>query len=644
MFFTFMNTDEQTQTCFDHGNNYLCQGNYEQAITCYQKALDLNSDCAQILYNLAVAFHKQNRIHEAIEHYWLALRKNPDLAQAHFNLADAYAKLNRTKEACDAYLEALRIEPHNAQAAYNLGNEYQSQKENPKALRAYQYVLSINPAHVQALNNMGMILRETHPEQALNILRQACRLEPDFANAWYNLAETCLVLKNPDEAERYYKKAIALAPTMEIFHNNLGNAYRNQKRYNEAIDCYRKVIELKPELAEGYYNLGSVFQLNEDFGQALKYLKYAIELRSDYTEAWNNMGLACKNIGELDRAMTCFTRALSIDPNFATAYWNRSFVYLLKRSYRQGWKDFEWRFKIPIANTLYPFRLKGKRWQGQDAPGTRILVHDEQGIGDTLQFVRYLPLVKRRCESVIFETRPELIDLFKCLIGVDKIVPRPKQKPTSQPYDYYVPLLSLPKIFATTPETIPGVVPYIFADPEKIEAWRSQLPGSGYKIGLVWAGRPEHTNDHNRSCPLKTLLPLLKMKNVAFVSLQTGPAVKQIRTLPESIRPIEIGTRLKDFADTAGVVHQLDLLISVDTAVAHLAGAMGKLVWMLVPFIPDWRWTMRGKNTIWYPGMRLFRQNTPKLWDDVILSIISNLSVTQGSHQLQNTLQLERDN
>jgi hypothetical protein len=273
---------------------------------------------------------------------------------------------------------------------------------------------------------------------------------------------------------------------------------------------------------------------------------------------------------------------------------------------------------MPNWKSLYPLRPQSPRWDGKPYPKAVILIHDEQGLGDTLQFVRYMPLVKERCAKTILETRKELVSLLAGVPGIDEIVIRPDRASMQAPCDFHMPLMSLPGLFQTTPETIPGGVPYLQADSEKSEAWSSSLPSDGLRVGLVWAGRPQHTNDKNRSCRLADLMPLLTLEDTIFVSLQKGPASEQLKELPKEVSVLDINQQLQDFSDTAAVVTNLDVVVTVDTAMAHLAGAMGKQAFLLVPFIPDWRWGARRLDSPWYPSMRLFRQSKPNEWPAVV--------------------------
>jgi len=341
---------------------------------------------------------------------------------------------------------------------------------------------------------------------------------------------------------------------------------------------------------------------------------------------WNNLALTWKNMGKLDRSIECFNRAVELAPKLAEARWNRSFVYMLKEDYKSGWLDFLWRFAIADWRAIYPFRLQGTRWDGRPMPGKTILVHDEQGLGDTLQFVRYLPLVRARCARVVLETRKELIELLRTAEGVDEIIERSDDGRPRADYHAYTPLMNLPLFFGTTRANVPNRVPYLAAEPAKASQWRSRWPDRGPRVGLIWADWPQDVNDRNRSIHLHQLSPLLEAPGIHFVGLQKGPGEEQIVDLPRDIRFENMGGELNDFRDIAACLANLDLVIAVDTVVAHLAGAMGRPVWMIVPFIPDWRWGMHRIDSPWYPTMRLFRQPHPKAWAPVISTMATALT------------------
>lgn len=601
----------------------------------------------------ASAHHAMGRVDEAMAGYQAALALRPDLVEAHFNLGLIHLSRDRYQAAIDAYLTALSLKPHWPEAHFNLAQAYEQAGVPEAAVIAYERALELKSDYYEACYNLGChLLRTTRYDLAVQRLTQATRLKSTCSEAYNNLgqayeglndfeaAEKCYAIAHAmdpsmleacfnlaqrkkasgqlDEAAALYGQAVARHPDSAAAANNLGNIYREQERYEEAIACYRQVVALEPGLAEGYYNLGSALRLNESFQEALIQLHKAVQLRPDYADAWNNLALTLKNIGDLDRSLKCFNRAVNLNPELAVARWNRSFVHLLKEDFHAGWSDFEWRFRIPQHKTIYPFHLEGERWLGQAAPEATILVHDEQGLGDTLQFVRYLPLLKARCGKVLLETRAELLDLLQRNRIADQIIVRSADGRPKAAYDFYIPLMSLPGLFQASAQTIPKDVPYVVADRKKAEQWRDKLAAPGLKVGLVWSGRPQHGNDRNRSCRLADLMPLLQIPGIHFVGLQKGVGAEQAEALPPGIDFINIGDDLKDFGDTAAVLANLDLLISVDTAVIHLAGAMGRPAWVMIPFIADWRWGMYRQDCLWYPTVQLFRQERPKDWPGVV--------------------------
>jgi tetratricopeptide (TPR) repeat protein len=539
--------------------------------------------------------------------------------QSIFHQANLQLKNERYAQALDGYCRVLALNPDTYEAHYNKGLIHLHKKEFEAAIAGFKKASELKPQWAEAHNYLGQAYEGASDLKTAEALyAKAHAIDPNMIPACLNLAQRLKTRGCLDEAKQLYKQVLAINPDAVVAINNLGNIYRDQQRLDAAIACYRHIVDLEPALAEGHYNLGSALRLNESYQQAIIHLHRAIQLKPDYADAWNNLALTFKNMGDLDRALICFNRAITFNPDSAVARWNRSFVHLLKEDFSAGWIDFEWRFRLPHWTTIYPFQLEGARWSGQHAPQSTILIHDEQGLGDTLQFMRYLPLVKARCRKVILETRLELSYLLQGLRCVDQIIVRPSDGRPAAVYDYYIPLMSLPSLFQTTSLSIPMEVPYISAHKDKVAHWRDKLPHSVLKIGLVWSGRPQHTNDRNRSCRLADLLPLLQLPDIHFVGLQKGAGSEQITELPPGINFVNCGEELNDFSDTAALLENLDLLISVDTAVVHLAGAMGKPAWVMIPFIPDWRWGMHREDCLWYPTLRLFRQTSPKDWPGVI--------------------------
>lgn len=574
--------------CIQRADALRSRGDRASAIAFYRRAAELRPDSAEVLFKLASCRHDGGQLDEALAGYLKAALLQPDLVEAHYNAGLVQQTLGRASEAAACYQRALRIRPDFAHAHNNLGQIHLGCRQ---------------------------------VERALSCFRQAIHHKPDFAEPHFNMGEALHAQKKHAEAVDHYRIALQLKPAMAEAWNNLGTALRDQGDLNEAVDCYRRVVALRPFLAEGHYNLGSALKDAGDHTGAVESLAMALNLRRDYPEAWNNLGLAHKSSGDYLHSLECLTEAVRLKPDLAEAHWNRSFLYLLLGRFPEGFDDYEWRFKLPRWQMIYPFRQNLPRWNGRRDKHCRVLVHDEQGLGDTLQFVRYLPMLKERCGKVILETQPPLVELLRGLPGVDEIVARPVDGPQNRGADCHVPLMSLPGIFGTCVSSIPSVVPYLWADLPKASQWKKRLGHSKFNVGIVWAGRPQHQNDKNRSCRLRHLAPLANIHGVRLFSLQKGPAASQIQEagldgLVENLDP-----ELKDFTDTAAVVANMDVIITVDTSVAHLAGAMARPVWLLLPFVPDWRWLLDREESPWYPTMHLFRQEKGDGWESVLRRI-----------------------
>jgi tetratricopeptide (TPR) repeat protein len=560
------------------------RGDHAGPAAFHRSALDLRPDRAAALLKLAACLHDEGRLSEALSAYRTAAEIQPDLAEAHYNAGLIQQSAGRLSEAEVFYRKALQAKPDFA----------------------------------EALNNLGQVhLTGRRVEQALACFQKAARLKPDAAEPHFNLGKVFQDARRPAEAIAHYRTAVQLRPAMVEAWNNLGTALKDQGDLPGAIECYRRVTALRPDLAEGQYNLGSALKDTGDHPGAVAVLERALVLRRDYPEAWNNLGLVEKARARYEQSIHCFSQALQLKPEMAEARWNRAFVHLLTGNFACGWQDFEARHELPQWKLFYPFRPLSPRWDGSPLSSGSILVHDEQGLGDTLQFVRYLPKVKERCARVVLETQAPLVHLLKDLPGVDAVTERPATAPHRSMADAHIPLMSLPRIFGTMADSIPAVVPYIWPDLEKARAWSGRISGPGLNVGLAWAGRPEHHNDRNRSCRLEQFAALARIPGMRFFSLQKGPAARQIHQAGLQEAVVDLDPELKDFTDTAAAAANLDLVITVDTSVAHLAGAMARPVWVLLPFVPDWRWMLDRDDSPWYPSMHLFRQEKPGEWESV---------------------------
>jgi len=502
--------------------------------------------------------------------------------------------------------------------ALETAGRYHRNGDIQQAQRQYQRILQVEPSQPEALHALGVIAFQLKKyDTASNLIGNAIENKPNVPQFHYNLGLVFILLKREEKAIQVFEKAIEINPDYAEAYYNLGLALKKQRQFEKAVLNFKHVMKLTPDDADAYYNLGNTYEALDRYEAAVENYQLAIKKNGAFAGAFNNLALVLKAMGRIDEAIVYLREAVRLQPGLADAHWNLSLALLVKGEFEEGWKEHEWRFLRGKRSTIYPHRFGIPLWDGSSFTGKRLFVHSEQGFGDTLQFIRYLPMVKRRGGTVLFETFRPLLRILNNFPGIDELVEISPNRSHVESCDYYVPIMSLPMLFATDVPTIPSNIPYLSPDPVKVEKWKNRVNRRGYKIGIVWAGKPEHENDGNRSCELEHFLPLSEISGIAMYGLQKGDAARQTETLPGKKRIVNFERELKDFSDTAAAIENLDLLISVDTAAAHLAGAMGKLVWTLLPYAPDWRWLLEREDSPWYPTMRLFRQPVRGDWDAV---------------------------
>jgi tetratricopeptide (TPR) repeat protein len=504
----------------------------------------------------------------------------------------------------------------------------------------YKQAIQLGPELVEARYNLANVLKQQGKfAEAIENYEQAVRLRPDFPQAHYNLANAFRSCGRLTEAIESYRRAIRLKGDYAAAHVNLAMTFKELGQVAEAVENYTQAIRLKPDYAEAHNNLGIALKELGRLDEAVESYAEAIRLRPGYAEAHNNMGIALRARGEHDKALESCERAIRLNPEYAQAHWNRSLILLLEGRFEEGWAEYRWRRKTNLAASAYPHKFDKLLWDGKPFVGKRLLVHYEQGLGDNLQFVRYLPLVKQLGGTVIFETPKSMYGLLESFDGIDELVEASPAAPPDVEFDLYTSLMDLPGIFGTTLDTICAEVPYIHADAAKVQRWRERFVADGFKVGLVWGGRPTGRNEvlslQHRSCALEHFAPLADVPGVTLYGLQKGPAAAQAGQLAWQIQVTNLGEQLEDFADTAAAVENLDLVISIDTSVAHLAGAMGKPVWVLLKTDADWRWLLERADNPWYPTMRLFRQTQAGDWGSVFKSVAEELRALAGKQNLK---------
>jgi tetratricopeptide (TPR) repeat protein len=580
-------------------------------------------------------------------------------------VAEAFQQARQLHQAGDLrraeqfYRQALAIDPGEAEAWRLLGAACQGQGKPDEAAACYRQALRLQPRHVEALTDLGVALAEQGLlQEAVATLRQACLLQPGFAKAHYNLAVALAQQGKLDEAMAGFREALRLQPGYAAAHYSLGNILRDQGKRDEAIGSYKEAIRVKPDYGEAYNNLGLALTETGHAAEAVIILRQAVRLRPQDGGAHNNLGLALADLGKFAEAeasyhealrlnprdadahgnlgsaykeqgrsaeaLACYQLALWLKPESPSAHWNRALALLQAGQFEEGWREYEWRWKRPQTPPR-PFRQPA--WDGTQLVGRTILLYMEQGLGDMIQFLRYAPLVKRQGGTMVVECPASLIPLFSTCPGIDRLVAEGSPLPE---FDVQAPLLSLPRLLGTTLETVPANVPYLSAGPERVERWRRELePLGGYKVGIAWQGNPKYQWDRHRSIPLACFAPLADMTGVRLVSLQKGPGAEQVRALHGRFGLVELtgewDTEVGAFLDTAAVMKCLDLVVTADTAAAHLAGALGVPVWVALSAIADPRWLLGRDDSPWYPTLRLFRQNKLGDWTEVFQRMAQEL-------------------
>lgn len=560
----------------------------------------------------------------------------PDHAEAHNNLAIALHGKGRHKEALENCDQAISIMPENARARHIRGFVLQSLGRRAEAIESYRKAVQLEPDFVEAHDHLGVALSaEDRCDEAVESYGRAIRFDPNYADAYNNLAITLGMQQRFDEAIANYQHAIRIEPGLVDAHYNLANILREQGRCAEAIAGYRRAIELRADHADAYNNLSRALKECGNFAEAVENCEKAIALKPDFAEACNNLGLLLKAQGQHSEAIANFEKAIQIKPDYANAHWNYSLALLSCGRFAEGWEQYQWRRKAGLGAILDSQRRDCSSWDGSPFVGKKLLIRYEQGMGDSLQFARYAPMVKALGGTVIFETLKPLLGILEGFDGIDEFVEAvPDGEPTVD-FDLDVFVLDLPRILGTTVETIPAEVPYLYADRTKVEHWRDCLAGDHFKVGIVWAGSAKHTDDSNRSCRLEHFKPLAEIESVRLIGLQKGDPAAQAGQVRAKMPFVNLGDKFQDFADTAAVIENLDLVVSVDTAVLHLAGAMGKKVWGLLPFDADWRWMLDRSDSPWYPTMTLFRQTRPGDWDAVFSRVADELKRWASAGRVQ---------
>ena len=493
-----------------------------------------------------------------------------------------------------------------------------------EAKRLYRLVLAADSRHGDALHLLGVLAyQQGRAAQAAELIAKAITINDKAAVYHSNLGNAFKDLGRADDAVAAYRRAIRLQPGYAEAHFNLGNALLDLGRNGEAVSAFAAAIALQPAYGDAYANCGVALRAMGRFGPAATAGKAALAVNPGDAEVYYNLGIALTELGQFDRAIAAYDRAIGIWPDYARARLNLAFVLLAKGDLARGWQEYEWRAQAE-EQIREPFAQP--QWDGGPIAGRRILLHAEQGLGDCIQFCRYATLVADRGATVILEAQRPLAGLLAGLAGVAQVVVQGEPLPD---FDLHSPLISLPRIFNTQIETIPAKVPYLRAEDHRVAAWRRWLGGDGVKIGIAWQGNPGFRDDRRRSVPLAAFAPLARLSEVRLISLQKTHGLDQLDHLPAGMTVERLGPAYDDgdFAETAAVMMGLDLVVSSCTSVPHLAGALGRPLWLALGVAPYWAWMRQRDDSPWYPSLRLFRQATPGDWTSVFEQMAGELAV-----------------
>jgi FkbM family methyltransferase len=580
----------------------------------------------------AIGHHHAGRSVEAERLYRTILASAPDHAFASYGMGLLCTTLGRSQGAIDAFRHVIAIRPDFVDAYINLGTVVLALGQREEAAELYRSAIAISPENAMAHGNLGKALQDLgRIDEALAAYRAGIARQPDNAVIHINLGAALLECEAWDDAVTVTQRAIRLAPTSAMAHANLGTALLRLGAYEQALAACRQAIALGPQGVEMNASLGGAMLELGALEEAAVLCRDAIGLDPTQPNAYFNLSHVLKGMNQLEGAASAARQAIALCPGSAVYHFHLAHVLLLQGDLEAGWLEYEWRLKLPdfawIDALLTGFTQP--LWAGEDIRFKTILVYTEQGLGDIIQFARYLPLLVRRAGRVIVAAHPPMRRLLETIEGITVILPR---EVPLQDFAVQCPLLSLPRAFASRLDSIPTEVPYLRADPSEQARWDKRIAGRGLRVGIVWAGNPATPRDRFRSPGLSSVSPLFSVPGIDFVVLQVGPGRKDRDADPLPPHVLDLGQEVNDLADTAAIMAGLDLMISSCTGPLHLAGSLGVPSWAMIPFAPHFTWLLERTDTPWYPSMRLYRQEQPgQDWSGVVARIAADLAALSRS-------------
>ena len=589
---------------------------HQEALDLIDQALVIQPDNAYFLSNRGNALKELGRLEDAVASFDKSIRLRPDYADAYCNRGIALHAMQAYEQAMQSHDRAIVLKPDFPAAYYNRGVALQDMGNLEAAVASYDKAVAQNPGFAQAYANRGLVLKQLGQlEAAMLSFEAAIKHDPQDAKTCYHWALALHEMKQLDVAIALYDRAIGIQADFAQAHYSRGLALQQMAQLDEALASYDQAIRFKPDYVDAHSNRGTILQHYQQWGAAMASYDQAIALDPTYAKAHNNRGNTLQERHQIDAALASYDQAIALEPDYADAYWNKGIALLLDGDFARGWPLYEWRHKA-LESTHPQRQFDQPLWLGQGSlQGKTLLLHSEQGLGDTLQFIRYAPLLAAQGARVVVELPRALMVLLADMQGVSQFIEQGQALPA---YDYHCPLLSLPLAFGTTLDNIPAPAAYVRSLPSKRAQWAATLGAkAGLRIGIAWSGSTGHKNDHNRSITLAELLQHLPT-GPQYISLQKELREVDQATLRANPQLRHFGPDLADFTDTAALCDLMDLVISVDTSVAHLSAALGQTTWVLLPYSPDWRWLLERSDSPWYPSARLYRQDRSMRWAGVL--------------------------
>ena len=584
----------------------------------------------------AVSLINQGKLQEAEALYRELIAAGTNNHIVYGNLAAICGMQGRFDELIEFLRKALELNPKHPDAHNNLGNALKEQGDLDAAIASYNTALQLKPNYPDTHINLGIALKEQGDlDAAIASLKTALQLKPNHPDAHYNLGIALQEQGDLDAAIASYKKSLELKPNYPDAHNNLGIALQEHGNLTASITSYKKALELKPNYPDAHNNLGNALKEQGDLTSAITSYNTALQLKSNYPEAHNNLGNALKEQGDLTAAIASYNKALELKPNHPDAHNNLSLTELLTGNYKNGWIRYEYRFQAKSGKAIVDATPPSQQWNGEEiTKGSKLLLVSEQGLGDTLQFMRYATALRMQGASVSLCAPPKMHTLIQ-VSGIEQSPVTPKQA-NQVSEGQWIPLLSVPKHLDVSPGNPVINEPYIKTTDELIAKWAGTLEAEQRPvIGINWQGNPktEKTGLRGRSISLEAFAPITGTSQISLLSLQKGFGSEQLETCSFKDRFVSCQDQINDtwdFLETAAIISNCDLVITSDTSVAHLAGGMGKTTWLLLHKVPDWRWGLEGDTSFWYPSMRLFRQSERGNWDEVMERVAEELQKQFG--------------